>query len=465
MRIQSLIFDGHYHAPIEVELTLWPGLPCIQFLGLPDQHIKESAARIKSAIKSQGFEFPRSKQIYVNLRPNYLKKSSKGIELAVAVAYLLETGQIPAPEKLDQIFYFGELDLSGRVYFPKEKIKFQIPQGIQMVSSEMESQEVPMELSVIQSLRDLKKEYRFQLQQERLRSYQRPELDLNLRFSKKMARLLKICALGNHSILLAGASGTGKTTFAKSLYQLLPDPTVQEWKEILFQDQDANWRPLIKPHHTTPVMTLIGGGSKITKGEIARAHRGLLLLDEFLEFNPEVIEALREPMEEKKMRVARSGNVVEFPADCLIVGTTNLCPCGQWTPEVKMEKPCSYSAKRCHSKRNRLSGPILDRFEMLAFFHEVDQTDEAMGQILEDIQKSFLFRAVRKRQEQACDLSRLEFLIPDLRGSRRRKNATLGVARTIADLEQSDEVTTRHIREALEVTFFSFQQISYGGHS
>lgn len=467
MRLQSLIFDGNYHTAIEVELTLWPGLPGIQFLGLPDQHIKESAARIKSAIKSQGFEFPRSKQIYVNLRPNYLKKSSKGLELAVAAAYLMETGQIPIPDEHEQIFFFGELDLSGKIYFPKEKIQFQFPYSLKMISANTGPQQAEMFISEVKELQDLKKEQVFFKQKSTQKNMQRPALQSSLSFSKKMGKLMKVSAVGNHSLLLAGAAGSGKTTFAKILHSLLPYPNHSESIEILSDDPNLNWRPLISPHHSTPMMSLIGGGNKVMKGEIARAHRGVLLLDEFLEFDPDVIETLREPLEEKKMRVARAGQVVEFPCESLVVATTNLCPCGQWTPENKKSISCRLPARRCRSKLDRLSGPILDRFQMLAFINETTAAEESLLSIQKDIDEAMAFRKMRleKESEQTeadvQKINQLELLLPDSRGSLRRRNATLGVARTIADLEKSQDTKPQHLKEAMEFTFFPFQKISY----
>lgn len=458
MRIQSLIFDGTYHLPIEVELTLWPGLPGIQFFGLPDQHIKESAARIKSAIKSQGFEFPRAKQIYVNLRPNYLKKSSKGLELAVAAAYLMETNQIPIPENKDQFFYFGELDLSGTVYFPNEKLKIRNQDSLQIISAEPSAQSIPISFSRIEKLSDLKNNLNFESKNNQ-KKYRRPIIDNKLSFSKNLAKLLKICALGKHSLLLAGASGVGKTTFAKSLYQILPDPEESEWSELQSENQESHWRPLIKPHHTTPIMTMIGGGTKIVKGEIARAHLGMLLLDELLEFESAVIEALREPMEEKKMRVVRAGVVQEFPTNCLIVGTTNLCPCGSWTPENGKYLKCIYSAKRCRSTLEKLSGPMLDRFEILNFVDESKKSEVSLQRIFQEIQTAIAFR--NERQRMPISDANFEELLPDERGSYRRKLATLGVARTIADLEGSLALHSKHIEEALEYTYYPFQKLVY----
>jgi magnesium chelatase family protein len=183
---------------------------------------------------------------------------------------------------------------------------------------------------------------------------------------------MKLSALMGSSVLLAGPPGSGKSTWAKGLYHLLPNPTFEEKaalrKMSMAFHHSLTWRPLIAPHHTIPVMSMVGGGVPLFSGEIAKAHLGMLLLDELLEFHPRVLEALREPLESKKLTIARRGESLEWSADFQFVATTNLCPCGRMVPGRPSH--CGYSLRRCRSTWERLSGPILDRFDLVFFTSE-----------------------------------------------------------------------------------------------
>jgi magnesium chelatase family protein len=457
MRVRSFVQDSQGLLPIEVELTLWPGLPCIQFLGLPDQQIKESAHRIKSAIRSQGYDFPKAKQILVNLRPNHLRKSSRGLELAVAVAYLLESGQVSSPGPSDKLIVYGQLDLSGNVYSPDD-IRLLSVDELLLTGQLQQKNFSGSSIASLKNLGDLKNPLKFEKREENFNfSQHRPSLDKTFGLSEEMAELMAITALGRHSLLLAGVSGAGKSTFARALHSVLPDPDIEEWRNIQRQRPELVWRPLIRPHHTTPVMTMIGGGTKIFNGEIARAHGGVLLLDELLEFHPYVLEALREPMEEKTIRVVRNGTVKDFMADCQIVATTNLCPCGRWTPENKTLQNCSYSQRRCRSTLERLSGPFLDRFCMLVFFSNKKTGKISLDEVYRKVISGLRFRKNRKTTSE--EESDLKSLLPDSSKSHRRTLATLSVARTIADLALQEKVQAEHLQKAMQYTYTNFEKI------
>jgi magnesium chelatase family protein len=459
VRLQSFIQDSHGLTSVEVELTLWPGLPSIQFLGLADQQIKESAHRIKSAIRSQGFVFPKAKQILVNLRPNHLRKSSRGLELAVAIAYLIESGQIQAPQNLEKMFVYGQLDLSGQVYSP-EDIRLADSEKTLLTGIFQHKIFSPGPLVSIKTLNDLKGPLEtVRLNQSTDFSQTRPSLERTLKLSPESAELMMITALGRHSLLLAGAAGAGKSTFARALYSVLPDPGPPEWQTMLKQRPELNWRPLVRPHHTTPVMTMIGGGGQIFSGEIARAHGGLLILDELLEFHQHVLEALREPMEEKKIQVARGGVVKDFLADCQVVGTTNLCPCAKWTPDSNARNYCQYSNRRCRSTLERLSGPFLDRFEMLAFFSQKRNGSVFLHEVYEKIKAGMAFRAERQAGNPTEDLEKCEQLLPSSAKSHRRNLATLSVARSIADLSLREKIEPTHLQKALQYTYINFEKL------
>ncbi len=478
MKIQSLIEDNNQLKPVQVELTLWPGLPGFQFLGLPDQHLKESALRIKSAIKSAGFQFPVAQQILVNLRPSYLKKSSRGLELAVAAAYLWETGQVPMPSFDEKFFVYGELTLSGEVLEPENLVGqfFQTHGTVLTGASQNQKSEASFRRQTISDLAELGRPQE-KLAAKDVFNFKRPTAALSQKFTQSQARLLEILSVGEHSAMIAGPAGSGKTTIGKSLPSFLREPSFAQKENLRLHLAGAisDWRPFIKPHHTTPTIAMVGGGSVPGAGEIAKAHGGVLMLDELLEFANPVQEALREPFEEWKMRVSRAGRVMEYPVEAQIVATTNLCPCGNWTPGAKVT--CTQTRAKCRSYSNRLSGPFLDRFEILEFtkpMHHLTRTgDEILEKVSQaqkfskDLFKDSLdnFKGVNARRPV---LEILKTMKPEkwkLAGSeemssQRRKLAVLRVARTLADLELSAQIKTHHLDEAIKYCKTNFNRLT-----
>ncbi len=480
MKVMSFINEKNSLLPVEVELTLLPGLPGIHFLGLADKNIKESELRIKSAIKHQGFRFPKSQQIIVNLRPHHLKKSSKGLELAVIMAYLWQSQQIPLVLPSKDFFVYGDVTLSGEVFEPEDLPYSDKTAHWTILTGQSHFSEpklfrrwVISDLKNISNFKDLPG-------QKQSPQILRPVFS-KLQLSQDLARLLEIVSVGQHPLLLAGPAGSGKTTIAKLLYELMSTPQEAEWAELcetqnLFKttgqlNTGLTFRPLVKPHHTTPVMTMIGGGTVPMAGEISRAHGGLLLLDEFLEFDPRVQEALREPFEESVIRVARQGMVKTFPADAQIVATTNLCPCGDYVPGEKAMISCRFSKSRCQSYSQRLSGPLLDRFQILYFTKKLDKLEVPVEVVYEKIQKTRDFQmrqGLHSIKAKNRDLDELEarlspFCKKYLSGSEavshRRRLATLRVASTIADLEASEVILPHHMGEAEVITLQSFAKM------
>ncbi|WP_415063864.1 ATP-binding protein [Bdellovibrio sp.] len=477
MKIQSLIRENDRLVPVEVELSFVPGLPQIQFLGLPDQVIKESIHRIKSAIRSQGYEFPKAQQVLVNLRPSHLKKSSRGLELAVALGLLWESEQIPKPTE-DSVLVYGELSLNGEVFEPEDLVEdFEASKDLVWTGRSANSQ-ASFPRVTLQELRDspspdfvpaVLKQYELQ----------RPSFGLDLEFPERQAEVLRLTALGEHSLLLAGPSGSGKSTFAKSLLSLLHEPSPSDMAEILrnnkeFSNEKLNWRPLVLPHHSISPLGLIGGGVPLCRGEVSRAHKGVLVLDELLEFHPRAQEALREPMEESRIRLRRGRFVEEHPTETLVVATTNLCPCGDWVPQSKVV--CGRSLRKCQSYAERLSGPLVDRFQVI-FFTQKRETGKSVSgmEILKDLESARAFRRSLALKDprflKASGRWTWEELIRDLPSfymnelfpkelaSRRRDLATLRVARSYADLELEEKLEPRHVEKALKITFVPFEAL------
>ncbi len=477
MLVHSFAFENRRPIPVEVELTLWPGLPSIQFVGLPDQQIKESAWRIKSAIKSQGFDFPKAQQILVNLRPNSLKKSSQGIELAVAMAFLMESEQIPVPssEVLKDLFIYGSLTLAGEVNSTQDlNLLKRINAHSQLVTGSLpQLQQNPrMKFASISNLQALKEILIFNDPRKEL-SVTRPEFDEFLCWSEREVEFLQIAATGGHHALLAGPSGCGKTTMAKLIHKILPEPKEEEDTDCL--QARSGWLALAQPHHSVTLRGLIGGGADVNEGEVTRAHGGVLLLDEFLEFRAEAIEALREPLEEGVVHLARGSKSLTLPAKFQLLATTNLCPCGRWTPGIK-KSYCRFTLKKCKSYGERMSGPLLDRFQILHFvFNQWESKREIRSTttktLIEKIEKATDFRRSRGQKKKNAELTLEELqstdssiiranLLPETLGSERRRLATLRVARTFADLSGEIRIRPEDLQKALRYTYINFQSIS-----
>lgn len=469
MKIQSYIRDSLGLRSVEVEISLTPGIPKIQFLGLPDATIKESVLRIQSAIKHSGFELPKSKQILVNLKPNYLKKSSRGIDLAVAAGILWEIGQAPKPEE-ENIALYGELSLKGEVFVPDDFNDLEEPRAQKFYTGKLESSQ-GFDLFSLSTLKDISLPT-FWAKNDDFVAIKRPNIS-DFKITQKQADLIEIIAVGEHPAILAGPPGSGKTTIAMIASLLLKDPLPHELRSYQKVSRHfgipIDWRPVVSPHHTSTALAMIGGGPTPRPGEITRAHGGTLIMDEFLEFDSHVQEALREPMESGKITISRTGNVSIFPAQFLLLATTNLCPCGHLVPEKNFE--CKGRVRFCHSRLQKLSGPMMDRFSILSFSHEWGNGGEIMARdLLPKILKAIEFRESRGQRvaNHYAEISELEknlsdfdkeFLLPTLGNSHRRYQALLRVARTLADIDASIEITANHIKKALSLTQEPFHKI------
>jgi magnesium chelatase family protein len=485
---------------ITVETDLSRGLHAFTLVGLPDKAVEESRDRVAAAIKHAGFESPkqRNQKIVISLAPADLKKEGPMFDLPIAISYLLAAGDIkfdPEP-----FVFIGELSLDGKlrpvrgilplvaeakrkkkkaVVVPKENTEeAALVPGITIYGVET-LEEV---INFLNTKRGAKKVSLVPAPQTKLT----PEAEAgrfaleDIRGQESAKRAALIAAAGGHNLGLQGPPGTGKTMLARALASILPPLSFDEVLEVNGIHSVAGALrglltspPFRAPHHTSSYVSIVGGGANPRPGEATLAHRGVLFLDEFPEFERRVIEALRQPLEDRVIAVARAKGTALFPARFTLVVAMNPCPCGNWGHR---EVPCTCSPGAVERYRRKLSGPIADRIDLWIEMGRVDLPElgkkKARGQETEAARKQVLSaRATQSKRYQDAgktnsDLSprELEDLVPlapavrsvletageRLRLSPRAFHRVIKVARTIADLEGSDDITESHILEALQ---------------
>lgn len=442
MKLKTLIEYQHRLELAEVEIALIPGVPQVHFLGLPDQTIKESFYRIKSAFKSAGFKFPIAHQVIVNIKPSYLKKTSKGLELAVALGILELTGQSKLKIELPEFIIYGELGLDGSVTEPRDLAKYLRlhPNDILLTGTS----ELHHKAGVLYRVNNLNEDSLVSIENNLDNQNKiRPQKGLDQFYSEDESEILFLMSVTGFHTLLAGGTGAGKSTLAKNFVSFT------ESSKLSF---DEDWKPVIMPHHSVTTAAFLGGGAQLYQGEVERVQDGILILDEFLEFNSEVVESLRGPMVGEKLRLVRAGAYREIDCQFQIVATTNLCPCGKKTLSKDMVS-CRFSAKKCQGYLERLSGPILDRFGLFYVTKGSKIKRTISGkQILKRIE-SFEHRNV------AVSEDLLSQLYPDI--PFRRLSFLKEIAKVYAAEEGGGGVGIRHLTRAERWTYLSFKELDY----
>ena len=503
-RIRSAVCMGMEGRGVYVETDIGRGLPGIGMVGLPSTMVMESRERIKSAIVNSGFTFPKGK-ITVNLTPASLRKNSSCLDLPIAIGILASGGSIGAPKEGWGII--GELSLDGRVLGTEGAL----PMMLYLRDAGLKGIIVPTENASeailaggnIHIVRDLKEcvelitmdpveSYKNQRQTNIRGSAEYEHINTNdgqyeADFSdivgqEKAKRAIIIAAAGRHGLLMVGSPGCGKTMLAGRMAGIMPAMTEREMLETAIVRSVAGRgtenifnmkRPFREPHHTIGRAGLIGGGNYPVPGEITLAHNGVLFLDEICEFNKDVIEALRLPLEEKKITHFRKGDAYTFPCNFQIVMAANPCPCGYLGDK---NKECTCTQADLDRYRRKLSGPIMDRIDMKISMEKVEYdeltskrkgmtTEEMKSQVLAAIE--FAGRQGRcrynaelseKEMSEYCVLAGEEqdFMSKAYRVfsmSPRSYTRTLKVSRTIADLDASPDIKTKHLAEALSYRF------------
>jgi magnesium chelatase family protein len=466
MILKSFVRSHFGLKPIEVEVVLTPGLPTISILGLPDKSIQESTKRIQAALLNQGFQIPKARQVLVNLWPREMKKSSLGLDLAIALGILHESGQKIFNDT--QKYIYGELDMLGQVRAPQDLIMLDVEEEV-LTGATLDSFTFDLHI-----LKELKSEPSLKKADLQKKKTQRPPF-LFANYAPAAAELMQITCAGEHSLVLVGPPGSGKTSFVDGAKCFINEPSSSQLREIqknnFYYKQLNFWRPVIKPHHSSTALSFVGGGAGLEPGEIVRAQNGILILDELLEFSTEVQSILREPMEDGVLRLARVGKRQEFQCRTLILATSNLCPCGEYTPTHF--KGCRCSSLQLRRYLQKLSGPFVDRFSMLAYTNNWAKNNAQTvpsEEILENISKANHFRQQERGQNVPnCFLSEteiretffdesLEKIIPQFQ-SKRRLLALLRVARTIADLAEEKFIKKEHVEKSLFYVHFPFEEI------
>ena len=474
------------HAPqIEVEVHISSGLPSLTIVGLAEAAVRESKDRVRSAIINSGFLFP-TKRLTINLAPADLPKDGSRLDLPIALGILIASGQLP--ENCTEGFEFiGELALDGHLrpvsgILPIAMACQQAQHRLLVPTNNLEeANQLPQfEVYAASHLQDVCAHFlgtshlSTAPKQENLTSthYQFDLADVKGQLRPR--RALEIAAAGGHSLLFKGPPGTGKTLLASRLPSILPPLNAQENLEVASIYSVANaqhtfgQRPFRAPHHTASAIALVGGGSQPKPGEITLAHLGVLFLDELPEFDRKVLEVLRQPLESKEIVISRAARQMTFPANFQFIAAMNPCPCGY---AFNQDSRCQCSVENIQRYQNRISGPLLDRIDLHIDVPPL-QTKELQDQsptesstiVRQRVMKAYDKQMLRQQclnqalspnlLEQYAQLDEnsakiIEMAQQRLNLSARAYHRVLRVARTIADLAESDIILTTHLTEAL----------------
>ncbi len=494
-KVNSIALLGVNGYMISVETDISTGLPGVDIVGLADTAVKEARERVKSAVKNCGFDFPISK-IVINLAPASTRKDGAFLDLPIAIGILTAMGMI-RQETVDEYIFIGELSLDGTLRW----VPGMLPMVLEAYERGYRNFVIPLEnapeASIVKGaniwpFKNLKEIYDFLIGIAEHKPYEdsgdtSEEIYYDVDFSEVKGqdiakRGLEIAAAGGHNLMMIGPPGTGKTMLARRMPTILPDLTFNESLEVtkiysasgLLKGQSLiKSRPFRAPHHTISAISLVGGGTIPKPGEVSLAHNGVLFLDEMPEFRRDALEALRQPMEDGMVTISRINATISYPSDFLLLGSANPTPCGYYPGDP--HHVCRCTPLEIRRYQNRISGPIRDRIDI---FTDVDSIEfenlietnvsESSRDIKARVDKARLIQLERYAGTGILNNSQIK---PSMLStvcklnaggkklmreaynrfhlSARSYNRILKVARTIADLDVSGDITDDHLLEAL----------------